>query len=55
VTTERTLRGIAALRRHCMGFGAIAVVAEPTPEVQSNCMNSADLCARLLGINLEER
>jgi uncharacterized protein len=56
VTTERTLRGIAALRRHGIGFGAIAVVAEPTPAVAVELYEFfADLGAHSLGINLEER
>jgi uncharacterized protein len=55
-TTERTLRGIAALRRHGIGFGAIAVVAEPTPQVAVELYEFfADLGAHSLGINLEER
>lgn len=55
-TTERTLRGVAALRRHGIGFGAIAVVAEPTPEVAVELYEYfAELGAHSLGINLEER
>ncbi|MGH3718080.1 MAG: hypothetical protein ACRDRI_04410 [Pseudonocardiaceae bacterium] len=55
-STERTLRGIAALRQHGIGFGAIAVVAEPTPAVAVELYEFfAELGAHSLGINLEER
>ncbi len=55
-TTERTLRGIAALRRYGISFDAIAVIAEPTPAVAAELYDFfAELGAHSLGINLEER
>ncbi|MBO0869430.1 MAG: radical SAM protein [Micromonosporaceae bacterium] len=53
---EQIMRGIAALRRHAIGFAALCVVSEPRPGL------AADLYAfflglgcHALGINIEER
>ena len=55
-STARTLRGIDLLRRHEIPFGAIAVVADPTPARAVALYDwFAELGATSLGINIEER
>ncbi|MEV6765977.1 cyclophane-forming radical SAM peptide maturase AmcB [Streptomyces sp. NPDC051105] len=53
---DRTLRGIAALRRHHLPFAAIAVVQDPDPEQAEELYDwFAALGCRSLGINIVER
>ncbi|MGH3831187.1 MAG: cyclophane-forming radical SAM peptide maturase AmcB [Pseudonocardiaceae bacterium] len=55
-STARTLRGIESLRRHKIPFGAIAVVADPTPDRAVALYDwFAELGAASLGVNIEER
>jgi len=55
-STARTLRGIEILRRHQIPFGAIAVVADPTPARAVALYDwFAELGAASLGVNIEER
>jgi uncharacterized protein len=55
-STARTLRGIDLLRRHKIPFGAIAVVADPTPARAVALYDwFAGLGATSLGVNIEER
>lgn len=55
-SSARTLRGIELLRRHRIPFGAIAVVAEPTPARAVALYDwFAELGATSLGVNIEER
>lgn len=55
-STARTLRGIDLLRRHKIPFGAIAVVADPTPARAVALYDwFAELGCTSLGVNIEER
>lgn len=55
-STARTLRGIELLRRHKIPFGAIAVVADPTPARAVALYDwFAELGCTSLGVNIEER
>jgi uncharacterized protein len=55
-STAQTLRGIELLRRHNIPFGAIAVVADPTPARAVKLYDwFAELGAASLGVNIEER
>lgn len=51
----RIMRGIAALRRHGIGFSALAVVARPRPGLATELYDFfLDLGCDVLGINIEE-
>lgn len=55
-TTVRMLAGVETLRRHGVGFHAIAVVSDPTPQRAVRLYDwFVELGATGLGINIEER
>ncbi|MFF9765157.1 cyclophane-forming radical SAM peptide maturase AmcB [Streptomyces sp. NPDC014636] len=54
--TDRALRGIGLLKEHGIEFGAIAVVADPSPRKAAELHQwFAALGCRVLGVNLVER
>lgn len=53
---DRIMRGVAALRRHGIGFAALCVVSKPTPGLASRLYEYfLDLGCDVLGINIEEQ
>jgi uncharacterized protein len=53
---DRVMRGVAALRRHGIGFAALCVVSKPTPGLATRLYEYfLELGCDVLGINIEEQ
>lgn len=53
---DRVMRGVAALRRHGIGFAALCVVSKPTPGLATRLYEYfLELGCDVLGINVEEQ
>jgi uncharacterized protein len=53
---DRVMRGVAALRRHGIGFSALCVVSQPSPGLATRLYDYfLELGCDVLGINIEEQ